>query len=74
MNTATTPAPLLLSERDAAAMLAVSPSQLAKMRYRGEVRAVLLGRKCIRYSVADLEALIARATTGGAGDAEGGGQ
>jgi hypothetical protein len=51
--------PLLLHERDAAKMLAVSQSQLAKMRYRGEVQAVLFGKNCVRYAIEDLRALIA---------------
>ncbi len=51
--------PLLLNERDAAKMLSVSQSQLAKMRYRGDVRAVVFGKNCVRYAIEDLRALIA---------------
>lgn len=52
--------PILLTEREAAKMLAVSQSQLAKMRYRGEVPAVLFGKNCVRYAIEDLRALVTR--------------
>ena len=53
--------PLLLTEREAAKMLAISQSQLAKLRYRGKVQSVVFGYRCIRYAIEDLQALIARA-------------
>lgn len=53
--------PILLTEREAAKMLSISQSQLAKMRYRGEVPAVLFGKNCVRYAIEDLRALIMRA-------------
>lgn len=56
-----TPEPLLLTEPQAAKMLAISPSQLRKMRYRGEVQGVIFGQKCVRYAIEELMALIARA-------------
>lgn len=61
MNTMTTPEPLLLSGREAAKMLSISQSQLAKMRYRGEVAGIILGKNCVRYAIEDLQALIVRA-------------
>lgn len=61
MNTMTTE-PLLLTEREAAKMMAISASQLAKMRYRGEIKAVHWGYRCIRYTIEEIHAAIARAT------------
>ena len=58
MNTNTQP--LVITEREAAKMLSISRSQLAKMRYRGEIQGVLFGQKCVRYAIEDLQALIAR--------------
>jgi hypothetical protein len=61
MNTTITE-PLLLTEREAAKMMAISASQLAKMRYRGEIQAVHWGYRCIRYTVEEIQAAISRAT------------
>ena len=54
--------PLLLTEHEAAKMMAISASQLAKMRYRGEIKAVHWGYRCIRYTIEEIRAAIARAT------------
>jgi len=54
--------PLLLTEHEAATMMAISASQLAKMRYRGEIKAVHWGYRCIRYTIEEIRAAIARAT------------
>jgi len=56
------PEPLLLTEREAAKMMAISASQLAKMRYRGEIKSVHLGHRCVRYTVEEIQAAISRAT------------
>lgn len=56
------PEALLLTEREAAKMMAISASQLAKMRYRGEIQAVHWGYRCIRYTVEEIRAAISRAT------------
>ena len=61
MDTATIE-PLLLTEPEAAKMMAISASQLAKMRYRGEIKAVHWGYRCIRYTIEEIRAAIARAT------------
>ena len=61
MDTTTTE-PLLLTEREAAKMMAISASQLAKMRYRGDIQAVHWGYRCIRYTIEEIRAAIARAT------------
>jgi hypothetical protein len=53
--------PLLVTEPQAAKMLSISPSQLRKMRYRGEIQGVIFGQKCVRYAVEELRALTARA-------------
>ena len=44
----------LLTEREAAKMMAISASQLAKMRYRGEIQAVHWGYRCIRYTIEEI--------------------
>ena len=59
---ATTAEPLLLTEREAAKMMAISASQLAKMRYRGDIKAVHWGYRCIRYTIEEIRAAIVKAT------------
>jgi len=56
------PESLLLTEREAAKMMAISASQLAKMRYRGEIQAVHWGYRCIRYTIEEIRTAISRAT------------
>ena len=52
-------APLLLTEREAAKALAVSPRKLWDLRMNGEIPCVRFGRS-VRYHPADLQAWIAR--------------
>lgn len=49
--------PLLLTERDAAKALAVSPRKLWDLRMSGEIPCVRVGRS-VRYDPADLQAWI----------------
>jgi|GEM_PF-2505218 len=51
------PAPLLLTEKQAAAVLNISPRTLWGMRHRGEIRFVRFGR-AVRYDPADLRSWI----------------
>ena len=61
-----TPDPkLLLTPREAARALAISPRKLWGMTSDGKIPHVKLG-KCVRYSVVDLQAWIAEQTKGGA--------
>jgi excisionase family DNA binding protein len=50
-------APLLLTEKQAAAVLNISPRTLWGMRQRGEIRFVRFGR-AVRYDPADLRSWI----------------
>lgn len=45
--------PLLLTEREAAAMLTMSPRKLWELRNRGEIPCIRFDR-CVRYDPADL--------------------
>lgn len=51
--------PLLLTEREAAKALAVSPRKLWDLRMNGEIPCVRFGRS-VRYDPADLQAWISR--------------
>lgn len=57
-NESTSPPPSLLTAPEAARYLRVSQRKLFEMRQRGDVRAVLLGRNCIRYRLSDLDAAV----------------
>lgn len=54
--------PLLLTEREAAKALAVSPRKLWGLRTAGEIPCVRFGRS-VRYDPVDLQAWIARTKT-----------
>jgi excisionase family DNA binding protein len=56
---------LLVSEREAARLLDISPRTLWSLRQRGEIAHVRRGRS-VRYAVRDLEAWILRNTRGAA--------
>lgn len=62
------PLALLLSERDAAKLLGVSPRTLWSLRKAGRIPFVEISPRCIRFSRSDLAAWVARqsATNGGA--------
>lgn len=49
--------PLLLTEEQAAAQLAVCPRTLRKARQQGDLRYVLIGR-AVRYTMPDLQAYV----------------
>ena len=50
-------APLLLSEREAARLLGISPRTLWQLRKDGEIPAVRINR-CVRYDLTDLTRFI----------------
>ncbi|MFO0885917.1 MAG: helix-turn-helix domain-containing protein [Pirellulales bacterium] len=50
------PFPLLLSERDAAKFLGISPRTLWQLRKDGRIPFVAISERCIRYSVDQLRA------------------
>jgi predicted DNA-binding transcriptional regulator AlpA len=51
---------ILLREREAAALLAISARSLWGLRARGEIPVVRISKHCVRYRVADLEAWAAK--------------
>ena len=63
----------LIDSKEAAALLGVSPTTLTTQRSRGAresgfplVPFIRLGRKCVKYSLADIQAIIdAHRVTGG---------
>jgi excisionase family DNA binding protein len=57
---APTIAPLLVSQRDAARMLAVSERTIYSLRVRGELHAVRTGASGVRYSIDELRAFVDR--------------
>lgn len=59
--TTTPPAPLLLTGREAARMLSVSERTLWALSHSGRIAHIAIGRRGVRYSLADLEAWIAAA-------------
>lgn len=56
-NSSITTPRLLLTPRQAAEALAISPRKLWSLTASGEIRAVRIGR-CVRYDVRDLQAAI----------------
>lgn len=56
--------PLLLSAKETAIALAISPRKLWGLTASGEIPHVRLGR-CVRYEIRDLEAAIERMKRGG---------
>ncbi len=58
--------PLLVTEKAAAKLIAVSPSMLVARRFRGRplLPFVRLGKRSIRYRMADIEEFIKRNTEG----------
>lgn len=54
------PVALLLDAREAAQALSVCERTLRDLAKRGEIHPVRIGRRCVRYSVADLQAWIER--------------
>ncbi|MEN1704602.1 MAG: helix-turn-helix domain-containing protein [Planctomycetota bacterium] len=55
--------PLLVSEREAAKLLAISPRTLWSLRQSGEIPCIRIGR-AVRYSVAELSAWVDRQASG----------
>jgi len=49
-------APLLVDERTAARLLGVSPRTIWAMANRGDLPRVRIGKRCVRFRVADLQA------------------
>jgi excisionase family DNA binding protein len=49
----------MVSERDAARLLGLSAVTVARLRKRGDIPAVIIGR-AVRYAVADLQTWIAQ--------------
>ena len=64
-NPTPSPQPIGLREKQAAKLLGVSARQLAQWRYDGRIRAAEFGRKCVIYSVVELERFLADNLTGG---------
>jgi hypothetical protein len=64
------PEPLLVSEKEAARLLGVSVAMLVANRFRGQplLPFVRLGKRAIRYRLADIEALIGQKTVAGSPD------
>lgn len=60
---------LLVDERKAAQMLAISPRKLWGLRASGEIAFCRIGR-CIRYAIADLADWIEAKKTGGYSDGQ----
>lgn len=58
------PQALLLTEKQAACALEISPRKLWSMRTSGEIPHIRLGR-CVRYPAADLQRWIDTQTKGG---------
>lgn len=56
----TLPAPAYLSTEEAARYLNITQKHLLAMRAKGLVKATRLGPHCVRYRIADLDALMAR--------------
>lgn len=54
------PAPAYLSTEEAAAYLNITTKHLIAMRAKGLLKATRLGPHCVRYRIADLDALMAR--------------
>lgn len=55
---------VLLTKREVAALLRVSPRQVDYMIARCELRPIRLGARCVRIERADVERLIARRRAG----------
>ncbi len=53
----------LLRHREAAQRLAISPRYLSTLVAEGRLPVVRIGKKNIRYAVADIEAFVKRSTT-----------
>jgi len=51
--------PVLLSRRQAAAYLSISPRTLWSLTAAGKIRSVTIGTRMVRYTVADLDAFVA---------------
>ena len=56
--------PLVVTEREAAKMLAVSTAALRRWRREGRGPRVTRIERCVRYRLSDLEAYLARAEQG----------
>jgi excisionase family DNA binding protein len=57
--------PILVAGPEAARLLAISPRTLWTLTDRGEVPCVRIGRRSVRYAVADLRAYVERLRQGG---------
>lgn len=51
---------ILLTESEAAKATGLSPRTLFSLRQKGQLPFVRVGTKCIRYRVADIEAMAAK--------------
>lgn len=58
------PAKLLVTAREAAAMLAISPRKLWTLSNRGDIPRIQLDGRMVRYAVDDLRAYIDRQRAG----------
>ena len=57
--------PVLLSRRQAAAYLSISPRTLWSLTASDQIRSVVIGSRMVRYAVADLDAFVASCRGGG---------